>query len=126
MATTTFEVSHEVDNQLLADTIITAAVEGGIGYWSDTITCKWTEGPEHTTATVLEIGDGDENPPAHVITLDTIVKGIRRILSGSVKIDNQIHGYVALAVAENDAGFIDSVAADCIVQAGLFDELVYG
>jgi hypothetical protein len=47
-------------------------------------------------------------------------------LSGSVKIDNQIHGYVALAVAENDAGFIDSVAADCIVQAGLFDELVYG
>ena len=37
-----------------------------------------------------------------------------------------IVGYVVVSDNENDAGDIDSEAADCIIQAAIFGELVYG
>ena len=37
-----------------------------------------------------------------------------------------IRKYVYLAITESDAGHIDADAADCIIQAGVYGELVYG
>jgi hypothetical protein len=117
-------VACQVSLQTLADIIVTA-VEGGIDYWSQIVVYKWTEGPEHTMADIIEIGDGDENKPHH-IDCETIQRGITRILNGNVGIRSDLHEQVSRGVREDDAGHVDADGADCIVQAGLFSELVYG
>lgn len=61
-----------------------------------------------------------------VVDHKVLADGIRRLLDGTVKVNDEIVGAVMRAVREGDAGEIDSEAADCIVQAGVFDELIYG
>lgn len=117
-------ISVQVSLQTLAD-IITTAVEGGIGHWSECVAYKWTEGPEHTYADIIETGDGDGTDPHH-IDLETIQRGMEKILSGVVGIRSDLAAQVLSGVREDDAIHVDSDAADCIVQAGLFGEVVYG
>ena len=49
-----------------------------------------------------------------------------KIQGGTVKINPQVLADILLGDNLNDAGVIDSTAADCIIQAGLFGEIVYG
>lgn len=119
-----FTITQQVSLQTLADIIVTA-VEGGINYWSQIVVYKWTEGPEHTVADIIEIGDGDENKPHH-IDLEIVQRGIQRILNDNPAIRIDLHQQVADCVSQDDAGHVDADGADCIVQAGLFNELVYG
>ena len=121
--------------QMLAD-IITTAVEGGIGYWSACVVYKWTEGPEHTHAKIvpateefdLEDEDGNDlfsaNKPAE-ITPEVIRVGMERILSGDVPVRSDIVAGISQSVAEQWGGHIDSEIADCIVQAGLFESVIW-
>lgn len=128
-------VEVELSPQFLAD-VLTTAVEGGITYWA-------------TLAQVYRAKDGDplplddlsvygvdvheEDDGGHVhraVTLDTVHTGIHRIVSGSVEIAPSLRHVIAGAVLGYgegpDAGDIDADAADVIVQAGLFGEVVYG
>lgn len=128
--TTTVEivVTAQVSLQTLADIII-VAVEGGIGYWSQTVTYRWTEGPIHTYADIIEVGDGDEDEEDrkhHKIDLEVVKRGIERCLSQHSAAHSDIIEAVHRAVVEDDAGHVDSDAADVIVQFGLFNEIVYG
>lgn len=60
-----------------------------------------------------------------LIDKDVILRGIMKVLEQWPS-TSPIGGYLRRAVEENDAGDVDAEVADCIVQCGLFGELVYG
>ena len=115
----------------LSDCIITA-VEGGTGYWAEVRNYKWSEDTVHhrmLDATVelrSEIPRTDEPEPWFKVNLDTIDLGIQRLQSADFRVNPNLMGLILAANRDNDAGDIDADAADCIVQAALFGELVYG
>jgi len=106
--------------EFLSD-IITAAIEGGIGYWSECVSYSWQDSPP--TAVINEIEPHDEDLGELFITIDTIAHGL------SVMKQKYPEFYkvgMRDADLENDAGEIDATLADDIVQCGLFEELIYG
>jgi hypothetical protein len=83
--------------------------------------------------------DGDNDKIAETFTLidaDTIADGIERLLSGQVGVNRAILSAIQADVQEATSpdpqvrkyagGNIDADAADAIVQAGIWGELVYG
>lgn len=112
----------------LADVVITA-VEGGIGYWARTRNYRWDEGDDaagQAYATV-EVFDADGAlADWKLVNADTVAHGIGKIRDANFKINPDLRALILGADAENDAGNIDADAADVIVQAGLFGEIVYG
>lgn len=124
--------------QFLAD-VFTNAMEGGmVEAWADVQAYHWRLAvPEDTPfdqtqdldgfyADIVEIGDGDEETPHH-IDIDVISKGLNLILDGKVKLADWVTTPIRLGNRDNDAGDIDAICADAIVQAGLFDgEVIYG
>jgi hypothetical protein len=54
-----------------------------------------------------------------------IADAIERIAGGEVEVAPAIREIIITAVREDDASDIDAEAADCIIQVGLFDEIVY-
>lgn len=61
-----------------------------------------------------------------VIDKAAIVKGINAVLDPKFQVAAYIQQYVIDAVKNGDAGFIDAEAGDVIVQATMFDEIVFG
>lgn len=99
------------------DVLITA-IEGGINYWSVTLSYD----PEEGQATVSPI---DSNA-IYAVTLQLIETGIDRILGEQVSVPIRVQAEIEEAWADYDAGMIDADAADLIVQVGLFQAVVYG
>lgn len=109
----------------LADVLI-CSVEGGTGYWAQVSEYKHdglSEIPLGQTSAVLY--DTDEEV-SYALTLGTIELGIHRILEFGFKINPTLRHTILQAWVSLDASEIDADAADVIVQAGLFDEIVYG
>jgi hypothetical protein len=141
--------------QFLAD-IITAAVEGGTGYWAQCARYKWEGLDAKDVHAVLlaeddddarekrreagakkraETGDGRltvdealaiEGGGALLLNIDAVARGIGRITRGEIQINASLKKLIAEASRENDAGDIDADAADAIAQAALLGELTYG
>ena len=111
--------------------IITTAVEGGIGYWSQCDEYRWQDrAPEDIYAVVRELApDGSyvpETDPALRIDWQVIRKGLHMIVNREVPVRRDIFEAIQGGYDEWDAAEIDSEAADCIVQAALLGELRYG
>jgi hypothetical protein len=63
----------------------------------------------------------------HLITVNTIIQGIERVLNGAIEVNDAIRRSIAQDLAEGlDYGYIDEQALDVIIQAGLFGDIVYG
>lgn len=107
--------------QFLADVLITA-VEGGVNYWAHTSEYRWLGGPKRTRVVLCDM-EGDEKE--HFVTIETIAEGLATIRKGS-GLNKSIMAAILLGDTNNDGGEIDSDAADCIVQAGIFGEVIYG
>jgi hypothetical protein len=106
------------------------ALEGGIGYWSSARVYRWkgADGEEDHTGfcAVIEIEDEDEDD-LRTITAPVIEAGYLAIVERRVKVCDSIYKAIVLGWADVDGGgYVDADAADCIVQAGLFGEVVYG
>lgn len=128
--------------QFLFD-VFCAALEGGIGYWSLCHKYCWRkfEAPQDAPFTdttdldgfhaiIEEQENGDwsregEKPRVRV-DAEAIERGIAKLAAGEVKIGSVVLGRILAGSALNDAGDIDSEAADCIVQAAVLDEVKYG
>lgn len=116
--------------QFLFDIFVTA-LEGSIKYWAAAKTYKWKkegsddEDLDNFHAVVVDAEDEDAFPES-TINQDTIVKGVNRILKGGFQIRDDIRESVKSGNEDNDACYIDADAADCIVQAGLFNDIVFG
>lgn len=106
--------------------IMTTALEGGIGYWCNAVKVK----DKTSSYMCFEVTERYDNSLDEaflgVLNSLTIRRGIRLVLDGMVEVSPATLSALRRAVKENYAGYLDSEAADCIVQAGLFDKLVYG
>lgn len=116
--------------EFLRDIAITA-VEGGIGYWASFVKYKWfeTESIDNLlpfpVIRIVPAEDPDDFDECD-ITAATISWGLA--LAGVREIDlrDEYRGTILTATVMNDASNIDADIADCIVQLGLFGEIVFG
>jgi hypothetical protein len=122
--------------------IITTALEGGIGYWSQASQYQWIDdydgrvhvvvGDEipggNATAIVHRLNDDESDYVEEGLLIDQacVRRGLRRILDGDAPVGERYREGIRDANRANDASLIDADDADVIVQAGLFGEVVYG
>lgn len=141
-------VSHEVTDEFLSHVLATA-VEGGCSYWADVSTESRSDEPDDAARPrdfdvsdyLEDDDDADEEEPFYTsasfhaaknpseggtLDLQDVADAISRIAGGEVEVAPAIREIIVQAVQNGDASDIDAEAADCIVQAGLFDEIVYG
>lgn len=117
--------------EFLGDVIVCIAEDFGYNSWRQVSAYHWSdEHPENNRVTVHELADLEDEADisVHKVTIDTVATGIRRILAedNPIGLNNTIVGAVAVASVNNDAGEVDAEVADCILQAGIFDEYRYG
>lgn len=108
------------------DDIMTTALEGGINYWADQAETVGTLREEdkdlYISETIsrgytVEIHDAEEGE-VYQLDLEKLLNGITYgVQNGFVEINNG--GTI-------DTGDIDAIAADVIIQAALFGDVVYG
>lgn len=143
--TTTRQVTLTVTlTDSMCEDILSTAYEGGIGYWARCLNHGYSEAsPNYQWLALYEWEDfcndtglvgwqmdrslerGEHPDRLLFVDYDVIALGVQRILSGEVGIRSDLYRQVMTVRSEDDMD-IDSDAADCIVQAGLFAELVYG
>jgi hypothetical protein len=128
---------HSPERERFLSDIITAAVEGGIGYWSECAQYQWddddgvhvvvgTRVKTVGTTALIHAEDKTGVKRGFWITPDVIQKGIEEIEREIHLTRSDLRETILAASRENEAGDVDADCADVIVQAGLFGELVYG
>lgn len=119
-----------VTDQDIEDIVVTA-IEGGIGYWAclDNTSERFRVAPDDepvaiTASNILLEGGGvtlideEDGMTEHVLTLEKLLNGLTKYLEWT---DGK-----ALENGSLDCGYIDSIAADGIVQYAVFGEWIYG
>lgn len=66
-----------------------------------------------------------EEGVVYSVDADSVKLGIERILRGTVKVNSYIVDQIRDNLTQNQLPAIDTDAVDCILQAGLFGEIVY-
>lgn len=111
----TIQITFNLTDEFLAD-VATTAIEGGINYWTSRI--------RRIDVDTFALTD-EETDKSYVVTHRMLARAIESILAldptGTVGIDS-----IASGVFERDAGQIDALDADCIVQVAVFGEVLYG
>ncbi len=140
------KVERELDDEFVSDVLVTAfdGSYGGCWYWADSKRVDENQGPwgyvsEEEGADwafvniTLQQGDDTGNKVLDAMMQkgvrvdgEAIRVGIQRIMDGDVGVSDDIRNHIVRGVLEGDAGEIDAIGADCIVQAGVFGELIYG
>lgn len=141
---------HELDEEFLSR-VLETAVEGACSYWADVSADPSEESVRNEGVRDFDLSDyieedaeasrDDEGGIAYTeasflvskdptqggtLDLQGVADAIERIVSGEVDVPPAIREIILAAVEDGDASDIDAEAADCIVQVGLFDEIVYG
>jgi hypothetical protein len=80
------------------------------------------DAPLYTAATFLVAKDPGQGG---TLDLEDMADAIERIANREVDVAPAIREIIVAAVEEEDASEIDAEAADCIVQIGLFDEILF-
>jgi hypothetical protein len=135
--------------QFLAD-VITTGVEGGIGYWARVIDRKRSLDLDWLEITVVEwesaidelglspysydqlddVTEGSTLADAwiHHVDRDKVASAIRRIIKpgSDISLAEDYVERIALANRLNDAGEIDALDADAIIQVAALGDVVYG
>lgn len=114
------EMTTQYTDQDIAD-ILCTAIEGGISYWVHSGKAHRDDAGDYVWVRIVENGATAGTTCYHVDGA-AIRRGIALIITGQVKIRSDIRA----AVASGDAGNVDADAADCIVQAACFGDIVYG
>lgn len=68
----------------------------------------------------------DDEPLLHKLDIDMIARGIAVVKANEDICNSRLRRDILVGDNDNDAGMIDADCADVIVQAALFDKLVYG
>lgn len=113
---------RKISDQFAADVICTA-VEGGINYWA--VVLKW----DGEGSALVEDHDKKTGPEVAwpvTINKDLIQKGIDLLSEGKITLNTDTLGSILVGATMDDAGDVDAEAADAIVQAAIFGDIVYG
>jgi hypothetical protein len=83
---------------------------------------------EHNYTYSFKIKDFSETDEGKIfeVNVDTVRLGIERLLMENSKVGNIIRDDIWENLKNNEIEAIDSDAVDCVIQAGLFGEIVYG
>ena len=114
--------------------VFVTALEGGVNYWARVGRYRpgWYEGTnereleDYRNFHALVRCDEDDSGEVHRIDVNTIARGIGLIKKNKIKINSTIRDWIVVDDNDNEGSNIDADAADCIVQAGLFGEIIYG
>lgn len=135
------DVASDAAARLAHDVFVTA-LEGGIGYWSQAISYRWsldggtTPDLEGFRAVVEDVVGGDDTMVTSPITIDRTVidRGLR--LAATDEVAAKYPGVYELqgtgfAYVVGNERFIEAVdfdadTADAVVQLGVFGEVIYG
>lgn len=132
-------VQLPVTDELCAS-ILCTALEGGTGYWAAADKIERRDVPAERRAyegefeyvsvelSDTEAQDEDDEPafPPQVVDYAAIRRGLQRVIAGEVKVRRDLVAACQASVTGGDGGDIDADAADVIVQAAMFGELVFG
>lgn len=120
----TISLNLPVDEQFLKD-VLTTAVEGGIDYWA---ACSNLTRSEDLSVVQVELTPAEEPDEFEkaTVTIDTVALGIQRVLSYGFNVSPGNVKHIMEAIHTDDAGCIDAMDADVIIQAGVLGEIVYG
>lgn len=138
-----FQTSRcEARTEFLSDIII-GAIERGTGYWAELSHYQYVDedgnvrvvylgrgfDDRHDTVAMLhelDVNGTQYKDEGMVVDIDAVAKGIAEIVNGGIRINNQLRDAAIVADRKDDASYIDSELADCIVQAALLGEIRYG
>ena len=116
--------------QFLHDIFVTAC-EGGSNYWANIREYHWSIDRKGEEAdldkyyAIFEDVEGDGTKWRVDITV--VSRGINKIVNGDHKgLHDSFAGQIMSDNAVNECRIMDAMLADCIVQMGLFGEVVYG
>lgn len=113
-------------NEFLSNVIVTA-VEGGIGYWASVRNYKYTEPPESSEYSASAIVTDLEDGKRYKLDLAAVERGLSVICAPDFQLRIDLKDGITRANATNGEWYaIDAEAADCIVQAGLLADVIYG
>ena len=101
--------------------------ENNCCYWCDWTSEIWfqinTEAPESSTIKVVEEHEEMDGSNTYYLS----VKQLEEAFEPCIKsVNSDIAGYLQQFIDTNDAGHLDAVASDCLLQFACFGELVYG
>lgn len=118
----------EAREKFLADVLVGIVEDGGYNSWRQIMGGTYRyEPPGEAFATIVVIGDGrPEEHAMHDVSPDVIARGLGRLQSGEVECNSELLGWILRANDKNDATNIDAEAADVVLQAAIFGELIYG
>lgn len=128
-----YQITKTLSDEFLSDVLITA-FDGDLGacwYWAQPAQDHWlqTVAVPNTRQRLwlhVAIAERDEPNKGRMVDENVLAQGIRLLLVGKVGIRSDLLEHLKTGVWEGDAGEIDAEVADCIVQAGLFGQIVYG
>ena|SRR3990167_3887069 len=123
-------LDFDLEEQFLKDVLVTIC-EGGLCSWAhcERVWDQTGEGLDRSYTKARIRYDHQDQPEgsrteSFTMTLDAVAQGFRNLLAPDFKIGDRIP--IIAAIMEDDAGQIDANAADCIAQAVIFGELIYG
>jgi hypothetical protein len=119
----TISLEVEVEDEFLAG-ILTAGIEGGIGYWSVCHSYKWAADPDHPVAIISEDEEGENPDVKRELNNEVIFNGITKLLQSKEAMKTQ--KLLISAIKNNDAGEMDAGDSDVIIQMAIFGEVIYG
>lgn len=125
------KMTVEVEEQFLYD-ILTTFVESGWSTWALFHEVNREVDTKDVLSFTIEEEDDDSDPvKLYEVGIDELMVGLGRLFSDESDVDHVPCGSSHLeeiqrGVREGDAGDVDAIGADIIVQAAIFGELVYG
>lgn len=138
--TMTLKVKRNAKQQKEFDSIVSSihcsAIEGGsygIGYWCEIVSYKWDEKDDTKFKSVIQMQEEYEDDKdkrinkcrKYTIDRDVIMLGIKRLAMGEIKVNESYIEKCGALLLTGDAD-MDADDADIIVQAGLFNEVIFG
>lgn len=131
----TINVDISLEDQFLMDVLITAVESGGyaLHYWLDnaSLVVHRTDDLD-VTRIDFRCRDYDGKNTNYSIGTEQVSKAIERLLSNDadkhllITLNDEIRGSIYEGALTNDAGCIDAIGADVIVQVAAFGEVVFG
>jgi hypothetical protein len=127
-----FNFNREVDNSFVHSIFLTMCEGGSIEYWANPDLDSNDEYQTYDGADLIEVRISIDDEPApgfaakQTIDGQVIHTGIVRLLTGEVDLDPAPLGRLLHAIINSDAVDLDGDLVDSIVQAGLFNDIVFG
>jgi hypothetical protein len=127
--------------------VITTAVEGGIGYWSFAEDYRWffpgipssdlagyrggtaEPGPDGTANAYMTLHPNDDDESdfkPKTIEVEDIMRALNTLMVNESLVNTQLRRTILRAWFTEDAGDIDADCADVLVQIAMFGKVVYG